>query len=336
MYPALCLSYGGPIISELRYRRGFLNERQVLTKRHHGRLIQGGVKLLPTPVSNVEDISLMLAELRESDQKFRLVESPDEMDAVTSNQRNEVGLTFCLGPQKSGDPPFMMETYLQLGVTMFSMTHNRRNLFADGCGEPSDGGLSHLGRQLVKTLERLGIVIDISHISPRSFWQAIELVDAPLVATHSNCRAVHDHPRNLSDDQILALAERGGYVGLNFHPDIVGGTEPDLSQILRHFDHLMELVGPKHIALGPDFQDFALDIVIPLLQNADPEGSIYGRNQIYPAGAEDVTKMPNVIEALRELGLGAEDLDGVCGENVINLFKLHADTRSAAKHALRP
>lgn len=331
----LCLSYGGPIISELRYRRGFLNERHVLTRRHHARLLQGGVRVLPTPVSNIEDISFMLAEVRESNGKFRVIETSAQMEAMLSDASDTIGLTFCLGPQKPGDPPFMMETYLQLGVTMFSMTHNRRNLFADGCGEPNDGGLSNLGRELVQTLERLGIVIDISHISPKSFWEILDLINAPVVATHSNCRAVHDHPRNLTDEQIRAIADRGGYIGLNFHPDIVGGVQPSIGNILEHFDHLMELVGSNHIALGPDFQDFALEIVIPLLQNADPDGTIYGDNQTYPAGAEDVTKMPNVISALRSRGLTTEELHRVCGLNVLEVFAQHGETRRVAKNAVK-
>lgn len=331
----LCLSYGGPIISELRHRRGFLNERNVLARRHHSRLLQGGVHVIPTPVSNIEDISFMLAEIRESDGKFRLVETPAEMKEVLTSSSDTIGLTFCLGPQKAGDHPFMLETYLQLGVTMFSMTHNRRNLFADGCGEPADGGLSNLGRELVRKLERLGIAIDISHISQNSFWEILDLVDGPVVATHSNCRAVHDHPRNLSDDQIRAIAERGGLIGLNFHPDIVGGENPTLENILEHFDHLMELVGPNYIALGPDFQDFALDIVVPLLQNADPDGSMYGHNQVYPKGAEDVTKMPNVLEALRDRGLPEQDMHRVCAQNVIEMFERHSDKRLAAKNGIR-
>lgn len=328
------LSYGGPLISELRYRRGFLNERHVLTRRHHARFQQSGVRLIPTPVSNIEDISYMLAEIRESDGKFCLVETSEQMQTILQSPSGVVGLTFCLGPQKSGDSPHMMETYLQLGITMFSMTHNRRNLFADGCGEPMDGGLSNLGRELVKTLARLGIVIDISHISHRSFWEILDLVDVPVVATHSNCRSIHDHPRNLTDEQVKAIAERGGLVGINFHPDIVGGQNPTLDDIFKHFDHLMNLVGPERIAFGPDFQDFALEIVVPLLQNADPDGSIYGVNQLYPQGAEDVTKMPNVAEALLARGISTADMHRVCVTNVLDVFKQHEPTRSAAKYSL--
>lgn len=334
MTQPLFLSYGGPLISELRYRRGFLNEHHVFTRRHHTRFQQSGVRVIPTPVSNIEDISYVLAEIRESDGKFCLADTPAQMETLIAEPSDVVGLTLCLGPQNPGDPPHMMEIYLQLGVTMFSMTHNRRNLFADGCGEPTDGGLSNLGRELVRTLAQLGIVIDISHISPRSFWEVLELVDVPVVATHSNCRAINDHPRNLTDDQIKAIVERGGYVGLNFHPDIVGGKSPTLEDILKHFDHLIDLVGPGHVAFGPDFQDFALDIVIPLLQNADPAGSIYGANQSYPEGAENVTKMPNVVEALSARGVGSEDIHRMCVTNVLRVFRQHELTRTSAKRSL--
>lgn len=136
-----------------------------------------------------------------------------------------------LGPHRAGDDPELFHTYLALGAVMFSYGHNRRNLYADGCGEREGGGLSHLGVAVTRKCEELGIILDASHLNERGFWDLMQVTEAMVVATHSNARALCDHPRNLTDEQIRAIAGRDGLIRVNFFPSFVAKQSPTLNHV---------------------------------------------------------------------------------------------------------
>lgn len=195
----------------------------------------------------------------------------------------------------------------RLGVRMVGLVHSLRNLLADGVEDSrTKGGLSELGARVVEELVRLGVVIDVSHLSDSGFWDLIDLVKGPIVASHSNCRALCNHPRNLTDDQIRALAERGGVIGMNFAPFFLvpdeklrTGRIANVEDLVDHVDHILNLVGPNHIGLGSDFDG------IPSA----------------PVGLEDVSKMPNITKALVRRGYSEKDLKRILGENHLRVFK---------------
>ena len=142
----------------------------------------------------------------------------------------------------------LSELYEQ-GFVMTTLTWNADNLLA-GC-HTSDLGLTCAGRDFVREAQSLGLRIDVSHLSEFAFWDLVFMTNAPILASHSNCRTLCDHSRNLSDDQLRAIAETGGTVGLNLYPPFLG-QNADFSLHRSHLEHMLRLCGEKHVALGGD------------------------------------------------------------------------------------
>ena len=202
--------------------------------------------------------------------------------------------------------------FCSLGVRMASLTWNRRNPFADGTAESPAGGLSRIGRELVDRMTGLPIAFDLSHANEGTFFEVLERsADRPVLASHSLCRAVFDSPRNLSDDQLRALAERDGVVGLMALPFVMHESERSLSYLVDHVDHLAQTIGIAHICLGADFvrqleQSGAFGIV-------EPHMAIDGLT-----GPEDY---PALFEALRNRGYGEADLQAIGSENLLRVLR---------------
>jgi membrane dipeptidase len=219
------------------------------------------------------------------------------------------------GAEPLGYDPRMAEVVWDLGVRMLGLTWNRRNAFADGVGEDGAGGLSRLGRELVGVCAQLGIVIDLAHASERTFWDVLETEpELAVVCTHAGCRAHLDHPRNLADDQLRALAERGGVLGMMLHPLVIDREDPSLDRAIDHFDHAVEVMGIDHVGLGGDF---TRQVVRALGYVAPPDALLPAGMAIDAAieglaGPEDY---PNLVDALRRRGYADERLDAVLGGN---------------------
>lgn len=147
--------------------------------------------------------------------------------------------------------PGKLEAAYQRGVRMVSLTWNHRNALGGSCvtGE----GLTPLGREFVRRAQRLGMVVDVSHLSDRGFWDVCEIAEKPIVASHSNSRAVCDHPRNLTDEMFRAICALGGTAGVNLYaPFLKAGAAATFDDVYRHIDHFLELGGEGHVALGGD------------------------------------------------------------------------------------
>ena len=158
----------------------------------------------------------------------------------------------------------------RLGLRMLALTWNDANWAADGVMEPRGGGLTRAGRELVRACNELGIIVDVSHLSERAFWETLEASGRPVVASHSNARSVCGHPRNLSDDQIRAIIDADGLIGLTFVPWFVRDGETDGPEdLIPHIEKVLELGGEKHLALGSDYD--GIDRHIPGLDG--PRGT---------------------------------------------------------------
>ncbi len=138
----------------------------------------------------------------------------------------------------------------ELGVRMIAPTWNFKNKIACGVMEKEDTGLSAFGEKIVCEMNRLGIIIDVSHLSERSFWDVCRITKRPICASHSNSKSVKDNLRNLTDEQFVAIAKTGGVIGINFYPPFLGDSIED---IVRHIDHFLSLGGEDNIGLGSDF-----------------------------------------------------------------------------------
>jgi membrane dipeptidase len=143
------------------------------------------------------------------------------------------------------------------------------------------------------------MIIDISHLNDEGFWDVMELTKNPVIASHSNARAVCGHPRNMTDEMIQALVENGGVMGMNFAPSFVHPVEATLEGVVDHIEHIVNLVGPDHVGLGSDF-----------------DGIPYA-----PTGLEDVSKMPDVTGELVKRGYSKTDIGKILGGNHLRLIQ---------------
>lgn len=148
-----------------------------------------------------------------------------------------------------------LRTLYRLGVRQVGLTWNYANEVADGIKEERNGGLTLFGREVIAEMKRLQMVVDVSHLSVRAFWEVMEIPDLAVVASHSNCRAICHHSRNLSNEQIRALIAKGGLIGLNFIPFFVNDRDEQAKadDLYRHIDHICALGGSDHLFFGSDF-----------------------------------------------------------------------------------
>lgn len=258
---------------------------------------------------------------RENPDDVVLVRTQAELDEVEGGDR--IGLVLSVeGAEPFGLDPGMAEVYWELGVRLVGLTWNRRNAFADGAAEVPTGGLSALGCELVDRLAALGIAIDLAHASERTFEDVLaRLTDTPVLVSHAGCRALLETPRNVSDDQLRAIADRGGVLGLMALPLVIDPDEPTIDRLIDHLDHVVAVAGIESVALGGDF-----------IRQLWRSGAIYGEvtHGLVPeghsldeaieglAGPEDY---PNLVAALERRGYVGEDLERILWRNLVRVVR---------------
>jgi len=147
-----------------------------------------------------------------------------------------------------------------LGLRICQPTYNRRNLMGDGCLESADGGLSRLGLEFIDEVNRLHILLDLSHAGRRTIAEGIEASKAPMAITHTGCRALVDVPRNTDDSSLRALANKGGVVGIYFMPFLRASGQPHADDVALHLEHAVNVCGEDHVGLGTDGTISAVEI----------------------------------------------------------------------------
>ena len=260
-----------------------------------------------------------------------LIERADQIPAA--KQAGKLGLIFHFqGADPIENDLNLVEAYRALGVCMVQLTYNIRNRVGDGCEEASDGGLSRFGRDLVARLNENRIIVDGSHTGARTTLEAIDACALPFVFSHANAHAVHACPRNITDDQIRAAAASGGVIGINGFPAFVGASaRPGIDDFLRHLDHVVELVGIDHAALGIDYYEGMHPVA-----SAEEANKMY-REQIaarrwssevypppphhYPAGMETPRELPTLTARLLAHGYSAAEVRKVLGENWLRVMR---------------
>lgn len=194
----------------------------------------------------------------------------------------------------------VLRLFYRLGVRSIGLTWNQRNEIADGIWERnSGGGLTVFGRRLVREMNNLGILIDLAHIAEKGFWDALELSEQPVVVTHANCQTLHKHPRNLNDQQLLALGKKGGLVGITFAPDFMARADANINHVLDHIDHVAKIAGTDSIGIGSDFDGIG----------------------VTPKGLEDGSKFMNLTLGLVERGYTKREIQGILGENFLRVLR---------------
>ena len=213
---------------------------------------RGGLPL-PAPLAEARfntAVSDFYSALEENHERAKLCRNVEDLIAAAREGKQGVFLSL-EGPEVIGCDPGRLEELKELGFLMTTLTWNYPNALAGPHG--TDLGLTEQGKAFVRRAQELGIVIDVSHLSEKAFWDLVRITTAPIVASHSNCRAVCDHTRNLTDKQLRVISNLGGLIGLNLYaPFLNESGRADFSDLRRHIDHLLELGCGHHIALGGD------------------------------------------------------------------------------------
>lgn len=242
------------------------------------------------------------------DQFYQLVEQVKELELIRNYsdvekilQGDKIGALLAIEGADSVFDLSALRTLYRLGVRLLSLTWNQRNQLADGIEKlEADGGVTRLGREVIAEMNRLGMIIDVSHLSPRSFWDVIKFSKKPVIASHSNASGICPHPRNLSDDQLQAIAAKGGHIGLNFAPEfLTKNKRAKIDDVIRHIDYIRELVGIESISLGTDYDGISTT----------------------PEGLEDISKLPQLARALLDRGYSKEDIAKIFKNNWVNFLK---------------
>jgi len=203
------------------------------------------------------------------------------------------------GETLEGDLGLLRELYL-LGVRGLGLTWNEENQLAGGAMDGSDSvGLKSFGREVVREMNKLGMMIDLAHISPRGFWDVLKITNTPVIVSHANTSALCNHPRNLTDEQMKALRENKGVLGLSFYPPFIDHEKADLNRLLDHFEHAAGIMGVEHIGIGSDFD--GIDIVLKELP--------------------DVSFLPRLIVGLQGRGFKKEEIRKILFENFFGIVQ---------------
>ena len=250
------------------------------------------------PCTVEEMLTLPLKKLRQNVNcnagRIAFAATAEEVTALNENGKI-AALLSVEGPEVIGCDPARLSPLKCEGFVMTTLTWNADNTLA-GC-HSSSLGLTPRGVDFVKEAERLGILIDVSHLSERAFWDLVMVSRQPILASHSNCRALCEHTRNLTDDQLRAVAESGGTVGLNLYPPFLGDNA-DYSVVQRHLEHMLRLCGEDHVAIGGDLDGC----------------------EILANGFSDLSDFAGFYEFLRGQGYEEALLDRIFYTNLLHLF----------------
>jgi membrane dipeptidase len=266
---------------------------------------------------------------------FALATTVDDIERL-HKQGKIAALMGIEGGHAIEDSLRLLRDYYALGIRYMTLTHSNTNGWADSSGDIDKAGVEHhngltdFGKQVVREMNRLGMMIDISHVADKTFWDALEVSTAPIMASHSSCRALCNVPRNMTDEMIVALAKKGGVVQVNFNCGFLSQKSADagrgvrsstlpgprgedamieeyrkkvppatLDDVVAHIDHIVKIAGVNAAGIGSDFDGVFCT----------------------PTGLEDVSKYPNLTRALLEKGYSAEDIRKIYGGNILRVMR---------------
>lgn len=312
--------------SDLLYdvtRRRLRGERRVLERCHLDRLRRGGVEglvlaLWTSPgedtfwgnVPGAETYAARTAVMMDCARAefsecpwLRVVRTAEEAE----NARAAGQMYAFLGVEGMaaiGEDLSGIDRYADFGAQLGMLTWNEENALATGARGDGEKGLTALGRQAVRRMEDRGMLMDVSHLNHRGFWDVLDLARGPVIASHSNCRALCDVPRNLTDDQLRAIRDTGGVVGLNVYHGFVHDdpARQTAETLARHAVHMAEVMGVEHVACGFDFCEF------------------FGPGNEGAAGLEDCSRIGNLFFWLERFGMDRRERKLIARENFLRVL----------------
>jgi membrane dipeptidase len=263
-----------------------------------------------------------------------------DVERITRSGRIAAILTLEGGHQIDDDLA-VLRMYHRLGIRSMTLTHFRNSKWADSSTDkPAHNGLTEFGKQVVREMNRLGMIVDVSHVSDKTFFDALEVSTKPVIASHSSCRAISDVPRNMTDDMLRALAKNGGVIGINFGEGFlnpkdaeilnntiaaVAYTEPDLT------GKALDMYAAEDFkkAMAPKSANATIDDAVEHIDHAVKVagidhvgiGSDFDGISAPPKGLEDISKMPALRAAVRKRGYSEEDVRKIFGGNTLRVLR---------------
>lgn len=261
----------------------------------------------------IQLVDALLEEIALCPDECELALTADDIERISSEGRIAALLMF-EGAEPFGQDLAGLRLFHRLGMRICSFAWMRRTAYGDGAWEnDSRGGLTRLGHAAVAELNRLGIVTDVSHCSDQTTWDVIAASTRPVIASHSNARAIADNPRNLTDDMIKAIAASGGLVGMVAVAGYISQDAASLSRWVNHFDHVASLVGIDHLGLGFDF--FTEIMAMNVFGNVPAWGPPGGVVALEFADMATYRDVPRLAEELLRRGYTDDDLRKISGGN---------------------
>lgn len=231
--------------------------------------------------------------------KLKLILNGDDID-IAKNE-NKIGALLSIeGGEALEGEVALLRMFYKLGVRALTLTWSLRNDLGDGVEGNSDSGLTSFGKDVIKEMNRLGMIVDISHLNEKGFWDAIEISKNPIIASHSDCKALCSNIRNLNDEQIKAISAKKGVIGINFLPQFLKDDGiATIEDVVDHIDYIVNLVGPEYVGFGSDFD--GIDST--------------------PKGLDDVSYFPKIIDILKSRGYSDKNINMICHENFERVIK---------------
>lgn len=243
-------------------------------------------------------IDVVYAAQEKYSDKIKVCLNASDIENAVSEKKVAAILSIEGGECLNGELSILRQLY-RLGVRSMLLTWNYRNLLADGAEEVPGAGLTAFGKQVVAEMNRLGMLVDVSHLCEASFYDVLSLTTAPVIASHSNSKAVCDNERNLTDAQLIQLKNNGGVTGINFYPYFLNNTEnAGIDDIVRHIEHICSVTGEDHIGIGADYD--GIDCT--------------------PAGLEGTQCIPALFERLLQLNYSDSFIEKFAGKNFMRVI----------------
>lgn len=313
--------------------------KYVLDEPYVGRMRRGGVDAINMTVASEkeswdETLEIISQSLKKIERSPDLVHASSAAEVRAAKADGRIAVVF--GTQGSAmldGKLSRLETLQRLGIRFFGPAYTGATVFADGCGEFRNAGLSVLGRELVALANDLDLIVDLSHCGHRSRAEAAEIADHPA-CTHSNAYAVNANDRNTADETIKAIAAKGGVVGICGLVKSVWPQNATLERMLDHLDHMVALVGIAHVGLGLDLTEAYQDALkagqprdmskVPKWRKIRPDifGTVDDFFEVaYPSGLESIAVLPNLSQGMRERGYDDAAIAAVIGGNWLRQFE---------------
>ena len=300
------------------------------------RLRAGNITAITATVATWENFVQTMAHLTAWMRRFRerqdIVQVKETADIHAAKKLGKTGIILSFQNASPIENELdRLGLFLALGVRVIQLTYHETNLLGSGCWERNDCGLSNFGVDAVREMNRLGIVIDLSHVGPKTTMDAIEMSEQPVAITHANARSFCGHPRNKEEEALKLLAEKGGVVGAtsfaNFLPK---GFDSTVEDFVDAIDDMVERIGLDHVAIGTDsthdqpleFWHYIVSQQGTKFPSTFADGSVpYTELSFQPKGIDSPAEFPNLAEALANRGYRAEEITKLLGGNWMSLFE---------------